>query len=144
MPSLPSRPRTRQAEPVVADEAALVPAPREWRPMLLEVGLLASLYVLYRIGRLLSSERIELAFDNALSVYHVQQWLRLPDEAVLQAWLMAWPELIKFANQYYVGIHFPATLAFLAWGYLRRPQAESGGRGRCSSRSPGWRSCSTC
>jgi hypothetical protein len=36
--------------------------------VLLAVGLLASLYVLYRLGRLLSSERTKQAFDNALSV----------------------------------------------------------------------------
>jgi predicted membrane protein len=92
--------------------------------VLLEVTLLASLYLLYRFGRLLSADRVDQAFDNARAVYRLQQWVRLPDEAVLQAWLMAWPELIKLSNQYYVAVHFPATLTFLVWGYLRRPLAE--------------------
>jgi PAP2 superfamily len=92
--------------------------------VLVEVVLLGSLYVLYRLGRLLSADRIDQAFDNARIVYDFQRWIRLPDEAVMQAWLMAWPELVKLANQYYVLVHFPVTLAFLVWGYLRRPFAE--------------------
>ena len=34
------------------------------------------------------------------------------------------PHLLQAANVYYVSVHFPVTIAFLVWGYLRRPRAE--------------------
>ncbi|MGH8775355.1 MAG: phosphatase PAP2 family protein [Jiangellaceae bacterium] len=122
MPSLQFRRRLSvpAPEPVEVTDRA----PVRWKPILVEIALLSALFVVYRLGRLLSADRIEQAFDNAQSIYRIQQWVRLPDEAVIQSWLMTWPELIKLANQYYVVVHFPVTLAFLVWGYLRRPLAE--------------------
>ena len=50
--------------------------------------------------------------------------LRLPNEELLQQWALQWPDLLRAANWYYVAVHFPLTLAFLAWGWLRRPPEE--------------------
>ena len=61
---------------------------------------------------------------NAWRVWDVERLLRLPDEETLQHWALQWPDLLKAANWYYVGVHFPLTAAFLAWGWLRRPPAE--------------------
>jgi hypothetical protein len=103
------------------------------RPVLLEVALLASLYLLYRFGRLLSADRVDQAFDNTRAVYRLQQWVWLPDEAVLQAWLMAWPELIKLFNQYYVAV-LPGDAGLPRVG-IPAPAAGRvpGGLGRCWS-----------
>ena len=95
------------------------------RPALLrEIILLVTLFVAYRLGRLAITGHDDLAIANAWRVWDVERLLRLPDEEMLQDWALQWPDLLKAANWYYVGVHFPVTLAFLAWGWLRRPPAE--------------------
>jgi hypothetical protein len=95
------------------------------RPALLpEILLLVTLFVAYRLGRLAITGHDDLAIANAWRVWDVERLLMLPDEETLQDWALQWPDLLKAANWYYVIVHFPVTLAFLAWGWLRRPPAE--------------------
>lgn len=109
-----------------ARSAALpVPSSSQGRPGLMrEVLLLVTLFVAYRMGRLAISGHDDLAIANAWHVWDIERLLHLPDEETLQDWALQWPDLLKAANWYYVGVHFPITLAFLAWGWLRRPPAE--------------------
>jgi hypothetical protein len=95
------------------------------RPHLLrEIVLLVTLFVAYRAGRLAIGGHDDLAIANAWQVWDIERLLHLPDEETLQDWALQWPDLLKTANWYYVLVHFPVTLAFLAWGWLRRPPAE--------------------
>jgi hypothetical protein len=95
------------------------------RPALLrEIVLLITLFVAYRLGRLAITGHDDLAIANAWRIWDVERLLRLPDEETFQQWVLQWPDVLKAANWYYVGVHFPVTLAFLAWGWLRRPPAE--------------------
>ena len=95
------------------------------RPALLrEILLLVTLFIAYRLGRLAITGHDDLAIANAWRVWDVERLLMLPDEETLQDWALQWPDLLKAANWYYVVVHFPVTLAFLAWGWLRRPPAE--------------------
>jgi hypothetical protein len=89
-----------------------------------EIALLATLFVAYRLGRLAIAGHDDLAIANAWHVWDVERVLHLPDEAALQSWLLQWPDVLKAANWFYVTVHFPVTLAFLAWGWLRRPPEE--------------------
>jgi hypothetical protein len=89
-----------------------------------EIALLATLFVAYRLGRLAIAGHDDLAIANAWHVWDVERVLRLPDEETLQNWLLQWPDVLKAANWFYVTVHFPVTLAFLAWGWLRRPPEE--------------------
>lgn len=89
-----------------------------------EVALLVTLFVAYRLGRLAIAGHDDLAIANAWHVWDVERLLRLPDEETLQDWVLQWPDVLKAANWYYVGVHFPITLAFLVYGWLRRPPAE--------------------
>jgi hypothetical protein len=101
------------------------PAELSSRPGLVrEILLLAAVFLVYRLGRLAISGHDDLAIANAWHVWDVERFLRLPDEETLQDWALQWPDLLKAANWYYVGVHFPITLAFLAWGWLRRPPEE--------------------
>ena len=102
--------------------AARRPTPRP--ALLREIILLVTLFLAYRLGRLAITGHDDLAIANAWRVWDVERLLRLPDEETLQDWALQWPDLLKAANWYYVGVHFPVTLAFLAWGWLRRPPAE--------------------
>jgi hypothetical protein len=99
--------------------------PGSRRPRLVpEVLLLVGLFLIYRLGRLAITGHDDLAIANAWRVWDVERLLRFPDEETLQDWALQWPDLLKAANWYYVAVHFPATLAFLAWGWLRRPPEE--------------------
>jgi hypothetical protein len=88
------------------------------------VLLLVGLFLVYRLGRLAITGHDDLAIANAWNVWDVERLLRFPDEERLQDWTLQWPDLLRAANWYYVAVHFPATVAFLAWGWLRRPPEE--------------------
>ena len=95
------------------------------RPGLLaELVLLATMFLAYRFGRLLISGHDALALTNAGDVWHVERWLRLPDERAVQGWALHWPGLLRAANWYYVGVHFPLTVAFLVWAWWKRPAED--------------------
>ena len=89
-----------------------------------EIALLATLFLAYRLGRLAITGHDDLAIANAWHIWDVERLLGLPDEETLQQWVLQWPDVLKAANWYYVTVHFPITLAFLGYGWLRRPPAE--------------------
>jgi hypothetical protein len=88
-----------------------------------ELALIAALYGLYRLGRVLARGQDAVAHDNAVDVHHLERFLLLPSEASLQG-LVPSDTLLHLANLYYVSAHFPSIIAFLVWGYLVRPRAE--------------------
>jgi hypothetical protein len=93
-----------------------------WRHQLLrEVGLVAALFALYNIGRLLAAQRVAGAFDNADRLWELERWLGLPSEQAWQAVAMDVPSLIRAANGYYASVHFPLTFLVLLWLFLQRP-----------------------
>ena len=95
------------------------------RPSLVrEIILIAALFVVYRAARLIISGHDDIAVSNAWWVWGVERAMRLPDEELFQQWALQWPDLLKAANWYYVSVHFPITLGFLAWAWWRRPAAE--------------------
>lgn len=97
---------------------------RDWSLMAaFELVLLAAVYLLYRTGRLLSMDAEATALANAHAVNGVERALRLPSEAWIQD-LVPTVDLLQLANTYYVAVHFPVTVAFLVWGFLRRPEVE--------------------
>ena len=89
-----------------------------------EVCLVAALFLLYRAARLVTADDVQQAMANARIIRGLERAIRLPDEAALQQWLLTVPHVIGLANHYYVAVHFPATAAFLIWGYLRRPREQ--------------------
>lgn len=115
--------------PSPADQGAAAPqggglSLRRRPGLLREVLVILGLFVLYRLGRLALTGQDELAIDNAWWVWGIERMLWMPDEEVLQDWALQWPDLLRAANWYYVGVHFPITAAFLAWGWWRRPPEE--------------------
>jgi hypothetical protein len=92
-------------------------------PALFEVALVAVLFEVYRLGRLLTSGDEAVARAHAVRVHHLERMLHLPDEAALQG-LVPSDALLHLANLYYVSVHFPAMVVFLVWGYLGRPRDQ--------------------
>jgi PAP2 superfamily len=81
--------------------------------------LVAALFVAYKLARGMTAGDAQVAMVHAYDVWHVERWLRLPDELNLQQAFLHWPHLIKAANGYYAWVHFPATTIFLVWLYRR-------------------------
>ncbi|MEU5883968.1 phosphatase PAP2 family protein [Spirillospora sp. NPDC047279] len=88
-----------------------------------QVLLLAVLWALYGYGRHLADGRPDVAFAHADQIWRLERALWLPDEAALQRAALGWDGWARVANEYYVRVHFPATLAFLAWVWFRRRPA---------------------
>ncbi|MEV5146561.1 phosphatase PAP2 family protein [Streptomyces sp. NPDC052727] len=107
-----------RTEPAEADAEPETPA----RPSLIrEFLLVAGLFLVYKLGRQLATGHTADAFRNARHVWHLERSAQLPDETAVQSALLHGDTLVHLANTYYATVHFPATLAFLVWLYLRRP-----------------------
>ncbi|MFJ3230595.1 phosphatase PAP2 family protein [Streptomyces sp. NPDC086787] len=105
-----------RTEPVEAEPAALS------RPRLVrELLLVAGLFLVYKLGRQLATGHTGEALRNARDVWSLERAVHLPGEGSVQSALLHSDSLVHLANTYYATIHFPATLAFLVWLYLRRP-----------------------
>ncbi|MFF9158300.1 phosphatase PAP2 family protein [Streptomyces sp. NPDC014846] len=106
-----TEPAEAQAEPDATTRPALI------REFLLVVGL----FLVYKLGRQLATGHTGAAFRNARDVWDLERSAHLPDETSVQSALLHGDGLVHLANTYYATVHFPATLAFLVWLYLRRP-----------------------
>ena len=87
-----------------------------------EVALLGSLFLLYEVGRHVVRQRAGLAFADADTVLSLQRTLMLPPETWLQGLMLDSEAVTRAANVFYVSVHFPATIAFLVWMWIRRPR----------------------
>jgi hypothetical protein len=92
-----------------------------WHKLPLELLMLFTMFVFYRAGRLLTIDHTSAAFANAREVVHIERWLHLPREQDVQGWLMHSARLAELANTYYAVVHFPVTVGFLVWMFVRRP-----------------------
>ncbi|MGW2303364.1 phosphatase PAP2 family protein [Streptomyces sp. NPDC001809] len=90
-------------------------------PLLRELALVTALFLVYKFGRLFANGHEARAFRNADRVWDAERALHLPGEGTIQQLLLHGEPLIRTANTYYAAVHFPATIAFLVWLYLRRP-----------------------
>jgi hypothetical protein len=107
-----------------ADTHATTPAEAmaiRWHRLPLELVLLFTLFVGYRAGRLLTTNHTAAAFDHAREVWHIERWMHLPMEQQVQGWLLVSNRLAELANTYYAVVHFPISVGFLVWMFLRRP-----------------------
>ena len=124
----------RTCPPTLCAEGASCADPRHtltparlssYRPGLLrEIVLVGVLFLLYRAARLAITGHDGLAVQNAWWIWELERALWMPDEEMLQDWALQWPDLLRAANWYYVGVHFPLTAVFLAYGWWRRPPEE--------------------
>ncbi|MGW2937547.1 phosphatase PAP2 family protein [Streptomyces sp. NPDC001156] len=98
-------------------EAAAIHRPSLTRELLLVAGL----FLVYKFGRQLANGHTAEAFRNAHRVWDWERSLHLPGEGAVQSALLHGTALVRTANIYYVAVHFTATIAFLVWLYIRRP-----------------------
>jgi len=110
----------------MVDRSPRVAAGRRTRwfgPAVVELLLVGALFNLYRLGRAAIDGQEATARANAGGVVDLQQALGLPSEATVQQ-LFDLEIVARLANVYYTGVHFPLMVAFLVWGFARRPPQE--------------------
>ncbi|MFE1294296.1 phosphatase PAP2 family protein [Streptomyces sp. NPDC058733] len=90
-------------------------------PLLRELLLVAGLFLVYKFGRQLATGHTGEAFRDAHHVWDLERTLHLPGEGGVQSLLLHGDTLVHVANTYYATVHFPVTVGFLIWLYLRRP-----------------------
>ncbi|HEY0948908.1 phosphatase PAP2 family protein [Nocardioides sp.] len=88
-----------------------------------ELALVGALFGVYKLGRAVVADEVAAAVDHADLVHRAEAAIGLPSEAALQAAVHS-ELLLRVANVYYTGVHFPLMIAFLLWGYLRRSERE--------------------
>lgn len=88
------------------------------RELVIEVVLIASMMVIYQGIRHLADGQLGVAFRHADWVWQVERALYLPSEAQIQEWALSWGPAARLANLYYVGVHFPGTLAAMVWLWI--------------------------
>ena len=99
--------------------------PEQWRPnqRLTDLGrnvvAFAILWAAYAAVRGITAGDLASATQNAVAILDLQRSLGLPSEAAVQRVLLDHPWLLRGANVYYIGVHFPATIGFLGWAWLR-------------------------
>ena len=82
---------------------------------------MVGLFFVYKLVRFSVRGQAGEAFSNAQTVVDIERALRFFTEPELQRIVMDHPGVVRFLNQYYIGAHFPVTIAVLAWLYVRRP-----------------------
>jgi hypothetical protein len=88
-----------------------------------EVALVVSLFVLYLQVRHLTSGDLTKARSNADTVIDVERWFGVFSERSVQRLVLDSRLLIEFLDHYYVFVHFSASFTFMAWVFLRHPDA---------------------
>ena len=92
---------------------------RRGADLLTQVFVLGGLWLGYRGARLVGGHNPGRALENAQDVLRIERWLPLPSELHLQRLALNWIPGVKAANLFYISVHFPVTLIFLAWVWAR-------------------------
>ncbi|MDX3757934.1 phosphatase PAP2 family protein [Streptomyces sp. AK02-04a] len=116
-----TEPAEAEPEPAAAIRRPSARSTAARPPLGRELLLVVGLFVVYKVGRQLADGHTAEAFRNANRVWDWERTLHLPGEGSVQGALLHSDIVVHLANTYYATVHFPATVAFLVWMYLRRP-----------------------
>lgn len=86
-----------------------------------ELALVASLYSVWRLARVLPLARTSGAIDRARQIDRLQHTLHMPTELSLQHFVLRHDWMARFSNAYYAIAHVPVLIAFLVWLFARHP-----------------------
>jgi hypothetical protein len=89
------------------------------RLVVVELLLVAGLFLAYKFTRVLISGSTGDAFVNARQVLDIERLLNLPSEVGVQRLMLESETVTRVANGYYAFVHFPLTAAFLVWLFVR-------------------------
>ena len=84
-----------------------------------EIALLAGLYSIWRLARVLPLATESGAVERARQIDRFQHVLHMPSELSLQHFVLRNAWLGRFLNAYYAILHVPALITFLVWLFVR-------------------------
>lgn len=84
-----------------------------------ELTLMASLYSVWRLARVLPLAQPAGAINRARQINRLQHTFHLPSELSLQHFVLHHSWLARSVNAYYAVAHVPALIAFLVWLFVR-------------------------
>lgn len=84
-----------------------------------ELTLMASLYSVWRLARVLPLAQPAGAINRARQIDRLQHTLYMPTELSLQHFVLQHSWLARSVNAYYAVAHVPALIAFLIWLFIR-------------------------
>jgi len=85
-----------------------------------QLALVGALYFIYHEGRMLAGNDVTRAVHNGSSLWHLERTLHVPSEQTVQDLVLGRRQVVQAANWYYLGAHFPVTIAFLAGLFVWR------------------------
>ena len=96
---------------------------RRWRlaPVIAtanELAIVLGLYALWQWAKSMGITKVRGARENALSLWHFERAIHLPNELTIQRWFDH-PVPMQFLNVYYAVAHVPAAGILLAWLFFR-------------------------
>jgi hypothetical protein len=99
-----------------------------WLGVVRESALLFALYAAWRWLGNIQIMGTERAASRGRSVWQLERWLHLPNEATLQDWCRHATWLLRAADVYYIVAHVVPLGLFLVWLYLRHRDSYAGWR----------------
>jgi hypothetical protein len=87
-------------------------------PAFNEFALIAGLYGIWRLARMLPITHEAGALDRARAINDVQQAVGMPSEISLQHFVLKYEWFAQAVNGYYAIVHVPALIAFLIWAFV--------------------------
>src|SRR3954451_21286707 len=84
-----------------------------------EAALVLALYAFWRLVMTFRSTRLDEGLAHGHTVYDIETWLHIGNEASMADWLVAHPTVARLANDFYATVHVPALIAFLVWLFWR-------------------------
>lgn len=97
----------------------LRPRTKNLEPLAREFALIAALYAVWRLARMLPIATTSGAMARGLEIDQLQRTLHFPSELALQQFVLAHDWLASASSWYYATLHVPALIAFLVWLFAR-------------------------
>ena len=88
-------------------------------PLAREFALIAGLYAVWRLARMLPLATTSGAMARGREIDHIEHLLHLPSELTLQQFVLAHEWLASASSWYYATMHVPSLIAFLVWLFIR-------------------------
>lgn len=91
-----------------------------YRAVVLEVALIAVLYVGYSASRMLASDDRSQALDRAKDLLGIEKAWHVDVEQALNAWVVRHDLLAVLSSYWYASAHYVVTAVVLVWLFVRR------------------------
>lgn len=87
--------------------------------ILLEIGILAVVYFIYRYSRGSIDAKEITALQHAIEIIDLEKTLHIFVELDIQSWFLTNSAMTHFANILYTICYYPAVIIFAIWAYWR-------------------------